>query len=89
MVLKNTNASPFHGKEWSGVVFDMSDIQIARNYVNKSERLDEEQKKRLKLLLSSGKIVPGAVIDSTYEELLEVIDDNASNTNYTGILISI
>ena len=51
----------------------LSTIPIARQYVQNDEELSIDDKNKLKNLLDSGTIVPGAVIDSNTTELREII----------------
>ena len=62
-------------------------VPDARSYVNSLPALLEEEKRHLKHLLNTGKIIPAAMIDSTIEDLRKIIRDN-SLQNGTGNLFS-
>jgi hypothetical protein len=51
-------------------------VPEAREYVENLQGLSSNNKKHLKQLLNTGKIIPGAVLNSTIISLQEIVEEN-------------
>lgn len=52
----------------------MSTIPLARRFVDRLDSLSLDNKNHIKDLLNFGRIVPDAIVGSTCEELIEIIN---------------
>lgn len=59
-------------------------IPAARDYVKQLTSLNGDQKKYLRKLINTGSVVPEAIIDASYEDLLDIINDMPSTTSNQG-----